>query len=183
MSFQTQLIEDSVILPSPSPGLVPDVFSSCSRSALVFANDFMRHVDAPMLILHVVHEAVGEAGIYRRYIESGSSRPMEDIAIDMLDDFVDGVKSELTSADELDAARKIVVGGLPATRIDEIARREKAAFIIMGTHGRNGLSRLALGSVAEKVLQRSHIPVTIIKHQSEDSESPDAVLHDGGWLI
>ena len=49
-------------------------------------------------------------------------------------------------------------------RINEVAERENAAFIIMGTHGRMGLSGLALGLVAEKVLQRSNIPVTIIRN-------------------
>lgn len=89
--------------------------------------------------------------------------------MDMLDAFIGEVKKELTATDELTAARKIVVGGLPASRINEVAERENVTSIIMRTHGRTGLARLALGSVAEKVLQRSNIPVTVIKNPPADS--------------
>ena len=88
------------------------------------------------------------------------------------------MKNELTSTDELTAARKIVVGGLPASRINEEAERENATFIIMGAHGRMGLSRLAPGSVAEKVLQGSNIPVTVIKNPSADDRGNVKYKHD-----
>lgn len=162
--------------------LVPVDFSSCSRAALVYASNFIRQIGAHMLILHVVHENGGESGTYRKYGGVDNVHPMEDIAIDMLEEFIGGVKNELTSTDALVSARKIIVAGLPASRINEVAEREKAAFIIMGTHGRMGLSRLALGSVAEKVLQGSNIPVTVIKNQQADSEKDHAPYGKRGWL-
>ncbi len=45
--------------------------------------------------------------------------------------------------------------------IVEYAHREKAAYIAMATHGRSGLRRLLLGSVAEQVLRHSHVPVVL----------------------
>ena len=88
----------------------------------------------------------------------------------MLEKFIEGVINNQPLMDNLGAARRMVVQGLPATRIQEIAERERAACIIMGTHGRVGLSRLTLGSVAEKVVQHSNIPVTIIKGLPAGSE-------------
>lgn len=41
-------------------------------------------------------------------------------------------------------------------------------LIVMGTHGRSGLDRLLLGSVTQKVLQRSEIPVMVIRADEED---------------
>jgi nucleotide-binding universal stress UspA family protein len=146
------------------PILVPVDFSSCSRAALAFAINFRRSLEMPLLILHVVHEADGNGSNYRKYSGMGDARPMEDIASDMLEDFIGRVRDELISADEQIAARKMVIRGLPATRISEVADRENAACIIMGTHGRAGLSRLVTGSVAEKVVRFSNIPVTIIKN-------------------
>jgi nucleotide-binding universal stress UspA family protein len=182
MMFQTT----QVVNPAPRgrrhPILVPVDFASCSRAALVFAIDFIRCLEVPLLILHVVHEAGGDGGNYRKYGGVDNVRPIEDIAVDMLEEFINGVKEELESAEELDSARKMVVRGLPASRINEVAERENAAFIIMGTHGRVGLSRLAMGSVAEKVLQCSHIPVTVIKNRPAETENSGSALSKGSWI-
>ena len=160
--------------------LVPVDFSSCSREALKYACDFICEIGAPMLILHVVHETVGESGHYRKHCSAGNARPMADIAVDMLDEFIYSVKKELRSPDVLDAATKIVIEGLPASRIHEVAEHKNAAFIIMGTHGRKGLSRLALGSVAEKVLQQSTVPVTVIKNPPVGNNN--SAKNYTGWL-
>ena len=60
-----------------------------------------------------------------------------------------------------------VVFGNP---VDEIVARSEAAkahLIAIGTHGRRGLSRLAMGSVAESVVRRSRIPVVIVRSFAE----------------
>lgn len=143
--------------------LVPVDFSSCSRAALLYAINFTSLINASVVILHVAHESVGESGSYRKNDDRNPVRPIEMVAADMLEKFVEDVKVELGTTAELASARMMVVEGLPASRIHEMAERENATCIIMGTHGRVGLSRLALGSVAEKVVQHSNIPVTIIK--------------------
>jgi nucleotide-binding universal stress UspA family protein len=55
------------------------------------------------------------------------------------------------------------VVGTPVTRILEIAKKKKARMIIIGSHGRTGLSHLLVGSKAERVVQLSPIPVTVVK--------------------
>lgn len=59
--------------------------------------------------------------------------------------------------------RSVMRGGQPADEILNVVREEKADLIVMGTHGRRGLSRLLLGSVAEAVLRRAHCPVLAVK--------------------
>ena len=49
-----------------------------------------------------------------------------------------------------------------AERILEVAREEQADLIVMGTHGRQGVERLVLGSVAQAVAGSSEIPVQIV---------------------
>jgi nucleotide-binding universal stress UspA family protein len=51
--------------------------------------------------------------------------------------------------------------GRPADVIFEVARAKKAHLIAMASHGRSGPSRLMLGSVAETVLRRTHVPVLL----------------------
>jgi universal stress protein A len=53
--------------------------------------------------------------------------------------------------------------GNPASEILTVAEMEAAELIIMGSHGRRGLSRLVLGSVAEAVAHRAKCPVLIVK--------------------
>jgi nucleotide-binding universal stress UspA family protein len=54
-------------------------------------------------------------------------------------------------------------GHSPAEHIVEAARSCGADLIVMGSHGRSGVARVLLGSVAGKVLMLSHIPVMIVK--------------------
>ncbi|MBI4588947.1 MAG: universal stress protein [Candidatus Rokubacteria bacterium] len=54
--------------------------------------------------------------------------------------------------------------GEPAEEIIEEAREFGADLIAMATHGRTGVARLLLGSIAEAVLRRSEIPVVLVRH-------------------
>ena len=56
-----------------------------------------------------------------------------------------------------------VVVGYAAEEILEIAAKEDADLIVMGTHGRKGIDRILFGSVAERVVKNSHVPVLTIR--------------------
>jgi nucleotide-binding universal stress UspA family protein len=58
---------------------------------------------------------------------------------------------------------EFVEGSSPAEQIVETARRCGADLIVMGSHGRTGVARVLLGSVAGKVLMLSPVPVMIVK--------------------
>jgi len=162
------------------PILVPVDFSSCSRAALMWASQFAGIVNAPLLILHVIHETGGHPGFYRKNGSGEMMRPIEDIARDMLDDFLKEVYPEAARQPGADF-RTLLVSGLPSSRIVEIAAQEEAALIIMGTHGRVGLSRLATGSVAAEVMAHSTVPVTVVK-VPRDGEQGSFIPHDSpGW--
>ena len=52
--------------------------------------------------------------------------------------------------------------GAPASAIVRAARKERAAMVVLGTHGRTGLPRLLLGSVAERVIRTARCPVVTV---------------------
>lgn len=56
-----------------------------------------------------------------------------------------------------------LVDGDPAAEIVRLAREHNCSVIVMGTHGRSGLRRLVMGSVAEQVLRRAPCPVLTMK--------------------
>jgi nucleotide-binding universal stress UspA family protein len=72
----------------------------------------------------------------------------------------------------------LVVTGDPATSIIEAAEQQGADLIVMATHGRTGLSHFFLGSVAERVVRESSVPVMTVRAQWEKhrSLSPSVLL-------
>ena len=64
-----------------------------------------------------------------------------------------------------------VVSGRPFERIVETALTADAGLIVMGTHGRTGLERVAVGSVAERVIRLAPCPVLTVKALSPESRS------------
>ena len=164
MTGQVTDISKQPPLSERRPILVPVDFSSCSEAALLFAAHFAGCAQAPLLVLHVVHEPRQDPGFYRRgRVNSTLMRPLEDVARDMLADFMAELGKHDSIREALARAGTRLVSGLPARRIQEVALHEDAALIVMGSHGRSGLSRLAVGSVAAEVAQHSPIPVTVVK--------------------
>jgi nucleotide-binding universal stress UspA family protein len=53
--------------------------------------------------------------------------------------------------------------GRPAREIVEFAEREDVDHVVMGSHGRSGVARILLGSVAETVVRRSPVPATVVR--------------------
>jgi nucleotide-binding universal stress UspA family protein len=67
--------------------------------------------------------------------------------------------------------------GVPIDEIVRFAEREKADAIVMGTHGRTGLKRILLGSVAEGVMRKARCPVIVVRdldHQEHGSKASTA---------
>ena len=56
----------------------------------------------------------------------------------------------------------LVLTGLAATRIVGAASKLRADWIVMGTHGRTGIARAFLGSIAERVVQQATCPVLMV---------------------
>jgi len=61
------------------------------------------------------------------------------------------------------AALRRIVEGLPVDEILRAARRQRADLIALGTHGRTGLRRAFMGSVAERVVSQARCPVLTVR--------------------
>lgn len=76
----------------------------------------------------------------------------------------------------LRARRKVVVG-VPAEVIAAEAQAEQADLIVMGTHGRTGLSHVLVGSVAEAVIRKAPCPVLAVK-VNRDGQAKERGAHE-----
>ncbi|MFC7007906.1 universal stress protein [Halalkalicoccus salilacus] len=64
--------------------------------------------------------------------------------------------------------RTHLIEGSPSREIVDFATEEDCDLIVMGTHGRGGIDRLLLGSVAERVVRGSSVPVLTVRVREED---------------
>jgi nucleotide-binding universal stress UspA family protein len=99
-------------------------------------------------------------------------------------DLADSIeRAKKRTRDELDAyAAKHIASGvawktmvaddLPAAAIARVAQEESADFVVVGTHGRGGLQRLLLGSVAEEVIRESPVPVMTVRSTAHVPVAP-----------
>lgn len=145
------------------PILVPVDFSAHSEAALEFAADLAERLGSSIAVLHVVHDPGEAPGYYRVKGRKKQLRRLEDVAEDMLNEFMKKMIKRQPKRTVLRQAKRLLVIGLPATRILEVAEKLKPRMVVMGSAGRTGLSHFLLGSKAEQLVRICPFPVTIVK--------------------
>jgi nucleotide-binding universal stress UspA family protein len=144
--------------------LVAVDFTPFSEEALIFASLLAEKLQSQLLVLHVIHDPAEAPGFYaqkgkkKKFLQS-----MEEAAEEMMAEFLAKMRKNHPDQLPIKKAVPLLVVGTPVTRILEIAKKKKARMIIIGSHGRTGLSHLLVGSKAERVVQLSPIPVTVVK--------------------
>ncbi|ELY43718.1 universal stress protein [Natronorubrum sulfidifaciens] len=135
--------------------LVPIDDSETARAALEHAVD--RYPEATITVLHVIDPSVSKYGNGGIYAYESILETRKDAAAELFDDV-----TTLVAAHEGEVITETVVGS-PAREIVTYADDHGSDHIVMGSRGRSGASRVLLGSVAERVVRRSPVPVTIVR--------------------
>lgn len=142
--------------------LVPTDFSAGSRAALALAADLAKVHGASLVILHVAELLPGLTADTMVHAEGGGA-PMrlEDFHREQTLAWMEQDRA-LAHAREVPVELVFALGSVVPAVIDETAKRN-ADVIVMGTHGRTGLAHLVMGSVAERVLRQSRVPVLTVR--------------------
>ncbi|MDH3870993.1 MAG: universal stress protein [Gammaproteobacteria bacterium] len=148
---------------SSKPILVAVDFSSYSDTAIVCAAELAETLGSKLVILHVVHDPGEAPGYYSFKGRSKQLHRMEDVAAEMLDEYIHKMQKKNPGLHTLKQAKKMLIVGLPVNRILETADKTQARMIIMGSQGRTGLAHAMIGSKAEQVVRLAPIPVMIVK--------------------
>jgi universal stress protein A len=141
--------------------IAPTDFSELGDAALPFALRLAADHQAGLILLHVLDAYPIPSPLYAHYYPMptrSQQRRAERKARELL-------QARLLRGQP--AHRRIqmlVVHGDPAGEILRVAEKSAAPVIVIASHGRTGLSRLALGSVAEKVVRASPCPVLVVRH-------------------
>ena len=145
------------------PILVPVDFSSHSEAALLKACEWAECMRLPIVALHVVHDPGEMPGYYSKLRKKTNLIRIEDAAKEMFDDFIEQLQVKYPKEKMLKRMERMLVTGLPVTRILQVVEKIGPPMVVMGSQGRTGLSHMMLGSKAEQVVRLCPVPVTIVK--------------------
>jgi nucleotide-binding universal stress UspA family protein/predicted phosphoribosyltransferase len=130
--------------------LVPFDFIDPSKRACDVALELATALGARLLLVHVVEPfPVALTPAELASIETGTVERLERAASLLRPQLAGGVET-------------VVVAGTPWQEIDRLAEEVRADLVVMGTHGRHGVVRALMGSVAAHVVRTSTIPVTTV---------------------
>lgn len=132
--------------------LHPTDFSEHSTYALQLASLLARESKAKLILLHVaMPPAVGYGEVISDLATAAQQKEAKDKLLALRPAYP-GLRYE-----------HVILQGDAADGILHVAQQERCELIIMGSHGRRGVTRLLLGSVAEQVMRKAACPVLIAK--------------------
>ncbi len=140
--------------------LVPLDTSELAEVALPYAEQMAGRLGSEITLMSVSHSAgEKEQRVFRSYIQ-------ETVAVtkERANRYL-----EKPTGQDVKVESAILVGN-PAEEIVDYAERENIDVIVMATHGRSGIGRWALGSVADKVLRATERPVVLIRAKGARSD-------------
>ena len=178
-------VEDASRPSNPfSPILVPVDFSPYSMRALEKAGELAERFDASIIALHVIASEVGVWSLAQRLgkstvVPADTAEETAEPSDQEVETVIDHHREQAYEALQAFLPPHLVnrplelrvVFGHPFERIVETAVKEQVELIVMGTHGRTGFARLALGSVAERVVRLAPCSVLTVKAPTTESES------------
>ena len=132
--------------------LTPTDGSDTAKAAVQFAKDIAMAEGADVVVLGVVHDL--------QYGDTADVDATPQIKSD-IQKAVDDEVAQLT-AGGVRASAEIIQGGNVHEAITKEAGDIGADLIVMGTHGRTGLGRAMIGSVADRVVRHTDVPVLLV---------------------
>lgn len=133
--------------------LIPTDGSDAVEIAIEHGFELAEKYDASVHALYVVDETESGAAIVGSEAGSGTRTRSESAGRDALDELTEEGDRRAVSVST------VMVEGMPHKLIAEYAADNDIDVIVMGTHGRSGLSRFLSGSVTERVIRMTDVPV------------------------
>jgi nucleotide-binding universal stress UspA family protein len=144
--------------------LFPTDFSECNDAALRLASSLAAEAKATLHIVYVhdvrnLSAAMGEgAYLYASSWEDERRRVQEQL------------REVVPTVPGVNCVREFLTG-MPVAEILQFAENNDVDMVVMASHGRTGLSRLLMGSVAEGVMRKARCPVLVVKQPVVEGRS------------
>ncbi len=149
--------------------LVPVDYSAYATEALHYAVTIADRFSSSLLVLHVIAKEFDT--LHRRSAPSIPFPPMHaaiskatpPVTVDLRQQAEIALDQYVSDQCGGRAVERRVDVGQPVDQILALTRDEHVDLIVMGTHGRTGLARIVMGSVAEQVVRQAPCPVLMVK--------------------
>jgi nucleotide-binding universal stress UspA family protein len=151
---------------SPRNILCATDFGPSSKGAVSLSLSLAKAFGGAVTLIHVFDAPVYPGAPFMPLNDAGPQ--VEKEARRELDAVVTEAKAQV------DGTRGVLRRGRPWEEIIAMAVDMRADLVVLGTHGRRGLPRAILGSVAERVVRLSPVPVLTVPAAGTPSPSPDA---------
>jgi nucleotide-binding universal stress UspA family protein len=148
-------------------------FSQPSTRAL--AEALRLAAERPHATLHIVYVGGGVGSEIQVDLPSGTAAMTVEHACEHIQTYVEKARVHAMLEGEPIESDRVVIHvrvGTPTEEIVDLAKDTSADLIVVGTHGRTGIKRLLLGSVAEAVVERAGCAVLVVR--AKDYESSEA---------
>ncbi len=140
--------------------LVPLDGSDMAELALPFAEEIAGKLGSEIVLLHISESPLPDQ---RRALQFYIQQAAETTG--------QHAQTHIDAASEWAVCvRPVTMSGRPATEILDYAERENIGLIVMATHGRSGVKRWLLGSIASKVVRAAECPVVLIRGTTPQDE-------------
>ena len=140
--------------------LVPIDFGESSSEALEVAVELAMRFHSRLTLVHV-YEIPSYVYGGMTYATADLFAPIEDAAREHLEKTLRVVHKRVPGA------TSVLRRGAPATEVLDLVERMRPDLVVLGTHGRKGLRRVLIGSVAEKIVRLSPVPVLTVHGKPE----------------
>ena len=145
--------------------LVPIDFSPYADQALEYAIELAQKFQARLTLLHVVDLSPMAVGTMFAYSFEGYLQAMETEAKQHMQILLNRVHQKGLLVET------VIIHDVPFQAVIDTAQDKGVDLIVMGTHGRTGLTHVLIGSVAEKVVRLAPCPVLVTRGTTEASEA------------
>ncbi|MCP5427479.1 MAG: universal stress protein [Chromatiaceae bacterium] len=130
--------------------------------ALSYGARLAARMKRDLLIVHAVHEPGDKPGLYRQLDQQMMHVPLRDLALNICRQRIEDLYSRQPELKPLESPALIVIPGLPATRILQIAKAMLPCCIVMQKNHPTVLGKLLRTSITDNVVKHSLCPVVLI---------------------
>lgn len=146
--------------------LCPVDYSVYSEMALTYAIEFAEKYYAKLYLMHVLDIRVYDINNPDLYdINIVDEETLAKLRERLLRCVTEDTRGKI-------AVEALIIQGVPFAEIIKASKEYKIDLIVIGTHGRTGISHAIMGSVAEKVVRKAPCPVLTIRHPGHDFIMP-----------
>jgi nucleotide-binding universal stress UspA family protein len=145
--------------------LCPIDHSDCSKEALKYAVSFAMKDEAKLYLLHIIDIRSFNDSLVAMSQQIPDEETLEQLRMKLLDCIPEDIRDDM----DVEAT---VIQGIPFAEIISTAKEKEIDMIVIGSHGRTGISHMMLGSVPEKVVRKAPCPVLTVRQPGHEFVMP-----------